>query len=61
MSDEINEDDVLDEIIRDLKVRLDDRELDFEDRMRVNDRLLKAIALKRKKRGRWRGFDLGQG
>jgi hypothetical protein len=61
MSDEINEDDVLDEIIRDLKVRLDDRELDFEDRMRVNDRLLKAIALKRKKRGRGRGFDLGQG
>jgi hypothetical protein len=60
MSDDIDEDSVLDEIIRDLRTRLDDRDLDFEDRMRVNDRLLKAIALRRKKRGRGRGFNLGQ-
>jgi hypothetical protein len=60
VSEEINEDDVLDEMIRDLQDRLRERTLEFEDRMRINDRLLKAIALRRKKRGRGRGFNLGQ-
>jgi hypothetical protein len=60
VSEEINEDDVLDEMIRDLQDRLRERPLEFEDRMRINDRLLKAIALRRKKRGRGRGFNLGQ-
>ena len=58
---EINESEILDEMINDLQFRLKDKKLDFDDRMKLSDRLLKALAMRRKDRGKkGRGFDLGK-
>jgi hypothetical protein len=60
MSDAIDETAILDGLIRDLQTRLEDEKLDFDDRMKLQDRLLKALAMRRKDRGKkGRGFDLG--
>jgi hypothetical protein len=67
MSEDIDDDQILEEMIADLRNRLNDRnlpaaeQLDFDDRRKLNDQLMKAIGMRRKKRGKGRGFDLGQG
>ena len=58
---DINESEILDSIIRDLYARRDSQDLDFDERLKIDDRLMKAIAMRKKERGRkGRGFDLGQ-
>ena len=58
---DINEAEILDEIIRDLRQRAGSTDLDFDERMKLNDRLMKAIGLRRKENSKkGRGFDLGQ-
>ena len=59
---DIDESAILDEIINDLRERGRDTALDFDERMKLNDRLMKALVLRRKERSKkGRGFDLGQG
>ena len=59
---DIDETAILDEIIRDLRDRSASKDLDFDERMKLNDRLMKALVLRRKERSKkGRGFDLGQG
>lgn len=58
---DIDESAILDEIINDLRERSRTTDLDFDERMKLNDRLMKAIGLRRKERSKkGRGFDLGQ-
>ena len=62
MNSDIDETAILDEIIRDLRDRSASKDLDFDERMKLNDRLMKALVLRRKERSKkGRGFDLGQG
>lgn len=59
---DIDESAILDEIINDLRERGRNTDLDFDERMKLNDRLMKAITLRRKERSKkGRGFDLGDG
>jgi hypothetical protein len=54
-----DENDILDEIIEDLRQRLKDSG-DFNARMKLTDRLMKAISMRRKQQAKkGRGFDLG--
>lgn len=61
MSD-INESEILDDIITEMRQRLQATDLDGDERNRLYDRLMKAISLRRKERGgrKGRGFDLGE-
>jgi hypothetical protein len=55
-----DENDILDEIIDDLRTRLKNDAGDFNARMKLTDRLMKAISMRRKQQAKkGRGFDLG--
>jgi len=54
-----SENEILDEIIEDLRVRKAST-ADFDERMKLTDRLMKAISMRRKERQKkGRGFELG--
>lgn len=58
---EINDNDILDGMIRDLQKRLKEKDLTFKDSMKLQEMLLKALGMRRKDRGKkGRGFDLGK-
>lgn len=59
--EEIDDAEILDEIIGDLRSAVRSA-TDFDERLKLNDRLLKAIAIKARNRKskKGKGFDLGQ-
>lgn len=57
---EIDDAEILDELIRDLRTRTQSA-TDFDERTKLTDRLLKALAMKarQRKQRKGKGFDLG--
>lgn len=60
MSD-INDNEILDDLIRGLQKRLKEKDMPFKDTLKLQDMVLKALSMRRKDRGKkGRGFDLGK-
>jgi hypothetical protein len=55
MSEDIDEALILDELIRDLADRARQNGIDFNERIKLNDRLLKALSLKARHRNGKKG------